>query len=182
LYYVPSMRNGRGAPYEDRGNAILSTLPLSDLTAIELPIDRQRRVAISATVQGVDGRGRSWRLRLVTVHLDALVGAKRLWICGTGWRGDQARAVTGQLEESEPAVVGADLNTWLGGRWESAYRRFARVRPGPPSASTGPPRDAHGRLDYVFFRLPPGWTKESRRLDRRFGSDHRPIVAVLRLP
>jgi hypothetical protein len=34
-YYVPSMRNGApGVTTEDRGNAILATLPLSDLAAI----------------------------------------------------------------------------------------------------------------------------------------------------
>ena len=41
LLYVPSMRNGRprdGRASEDRGNAILSTLPLDDLAAIELPL------------------------------------------------------------------------------------------------------------------------------------------------
>jgi endonuclease/exonuclease/phosphatase family metal-dependent hydrolase len=178
LYYVPSMRNGHGPPYEDRGNAILSTLPLGDLTAIELPIDRQRRVAISATVRGLDEQNRPWRLRLVTVHLDAFVGAKRLWIFATAWRGHQARTVLATLNESEPTVVGADLNTWLGGRWESAYRRFASV----PSASPVEETVAGGRLDFIFFRLAPGWTGGSRRLDRHFGSDHRPIVGVVRYP
>jgi endonuclease/exonuclease/phosphatase family metal-dependent hydrolase len=181
LYYVPTMRNGRDAPYEDRGNAILSTLPLHDLTAIELPIDRQRRVAISATVQGVDAQSRAWRLRVVTLHLDALVSARRLWIFATGWRGDQARTVIDSLDHAEPAiVVGADLNTWLGGRWESAYRRLAHVWPASPSGSARSWRDAHGRLDYVFFGMRPGWTKESRRLDRHFGSDHRPIIGIVR--
>ncbi len=53
LYYVPSMRNGSpGADEwpEDRGNAILSTLPLSRLRAFELPFERERRVAVAARV------------------------------------------------------------------------------------------------------------------------------------
>jgi endonuclease/exonuclease/phosphatase family metal-dependent hydrolase len=52
IVYVPSMRNGdaSGVEREDRGNAILSTLPLSDAVAIELPWVRQRRVAVMATV------------------------------------------------------------------------------------------------------------------------------------
>jgi hypothetical protein len=53
VFYAPSMRNGaesgRYAP-TDRGNAILSTLPLSAPAAIELPGDRQRRVAITAAI------------------------------------------------------------------------------------------------------------------------------------
>ncbi len=51
LVYVPSMRNGGPLETdEDRGNAILSTEPLSDVAAVELPFERQRRVAIDATV------------------------------------------------------------------------------------------------------------------------------------
>jgi hypothetical protein len=46
LVYVPSMRNGASAdvPAEDRGNAILSTLPLTEPVAVELPGERQRGV------------------------------------------------------------------------------------------------------------------------------------------
>src|SRR5688572_16822972 len=43
--YVPSMRNGRATAMEereDRGNAILSTEPLVDVRAIELPFGKQR--------------------------------------------------------------------------------------------------------------------------------------------
>src|SRR5688572_26629255 len=43
--YVPSMRNGRATVMEereDRGNAILSTEPLVDVRAIELPFGKQR--------------------------------------------------------------------------------------------------------------------------------------------
>ncbi|MDQ3938117.1 MAG: hypothetical protein M3253_05490, partial [Chloroflexota bacterium] len=70
-YYVPSMRNG--SPLisdEDRGNAILSTMPLAELTAIELPFERQRRVAIGATVRGRTHDGDPWRLRIVSAHLE----------------------------------------------------------------------------------------------------------------
>jgi endonuclease/exonuclease/phosphatase family metal-dependent hydrolase len=182
LYYVPSMRNGSGKPYEDRGNAILSTLPLSDLTAIELPMQRQRRVAITATVQGLDADSRPWRLRLATVHLDAFAGARRLWIFATGWRGRQARTIIDALDHAEPAVIGADLNTWLGGRAESAYRRFVRASPAMHNPWTTAAAVAHGRLDFMFFRLPLGWMETSRRMDARFGSDHRAIVGRIQIP
>ncbi len=52
LFYVPSMRNGGANSREDRGNAILSNLPLTDLAAYELPFERQRRVALAATIAG----------------------------------------------------------------------------------------------------------------------------------
>ncbi|MGH9370097.1 MAG: hypothetical protein ACRD15_01045, partial [Vicinamibacterales bacterium] len=61
-YYVPSMRNGDPLTSdEDRGNAILSTIPLDDLSAIELPFERQRRVAIAATLGGITRTGQPWR-------------------------------------------------------------------------------------------------------------------------
>lgn len=122
---------------------------------------------------------RPWRLQVATVHLDAFVGARRLWIFATGWRGRQARTVVDALDQTQPAIIGADLNTWLAGQRESAYLRFARAWPPSTDAATPGAGDAHGRLDYVFFRLSPGWIKESRRLDSRFGSDHRPIVATI---
>src|SRR5688572_29839776 len=67
--YVPSMRNGPATELEareDRGNAVLSTEPLSDIRAIELPFGRQRRVSVAATVTP---RGAA-PLRVVVAHLD----------------------------------------------------------------------------------------------------------------
>src|SRR5690349_3508762 len=67
--YVPSMRNGRiftSDMRQDRGNAILSTFPLEDLRAIELPFGRQRHVAVAARVS-VPGLP---PLRVMSVHLD----------------------------------------------------------------------------------------------------------------
>jgi hypothetical protein len=75
VLYAPSMRNGEGdardehGAAEDRGNAIVSTLPLEDPRVIELPLERQRRVAAAATVAGQSVRSR-WQLEIVDVHLD----------------------------------------------------------------------------------------------------------------
>ena len=112
-YYVPSMRNGGPLTSdEDRGNAILSTVPLADLAAIELPFERQRRVAVAATVSGSTARGRPWRLRVVSAHLDNMVGARRLWIAGgESARTRQARGLLAALGTQAPLVLGADLNT-----------------------------------------------------------------------
>jgi hypothetical protein len=59
LLYIPSMRNGldASAPAEDRGNAILSTMPLHAPMALELPFVRQRRVAVFATLGGWGDEG-----------------------------------------------------------------------------------------------------------------------------
>ena len=60
MLYAPSMRNGESAGGgEDRGNAIVSTLPLADPTVIELPLERQRRVVVAASIAcGIAARAR----------------------------------------------------------------------------------------------------------------------------
>ena len=186
LYYVPSMRNGAGPPFEDRGNAILSTFALDDLLAIELPFGRQRRVSMGATIGGVDRAGRAWRLRLVTAHLDALASARRLWIFATCFRTMQARALLDALDHAGASVLGADLNTWLLGSWEGAARLLNRAHPDTGPAAALPAPAAAGRLDYLFLRLPAGWRARTWRPadpcgtgDAECGSDHRPIVTVL---
>jgi endonuclease/exonuclease/phosphatase family metal-dependent hydrolase len=174
LYYVPSMRNGvadDGAA-EDRGNAILSTLPLSDFEAIELPFEQQRRVAIAATV---DGAGPGGRLRVVSAHFNASAGARRLWVFTSGLRATQARRLTAALADDGPAVVGSDLNTWVDGRREPAVTWLQQAFPDTPALSDQPTFAFGFRLDYLFFRLPAGWRGASRRLDDRFGSDHHPL-------
>src|SRR6476661_1956567 len=115
LFYVPSMANGRpeaGLP-EDRGNAILSTLPLHDLAAIELPFEAQRRVVAAATVSGTTAEGAPWSLRLVNVHLDNKSRPSRLLQSFGGARTRQARALVQALgNDSSATVVGGDMNTW----------------------------------------------------------------------
>ena len=180
LYYAPSMRNGAGAPFEDRGNAILSTLPLDDLAAVELPFTRQRRVAIGAGLNGVTRQGRPWSLRVSSVHLDTLAGPSRLWIFATGWRAAQARTAIRGLDPRGPAVAGGDLNTWLLGGWEGAVRRFREAYPQTREAVTPPGSSAHGRLDYIFYRLPEPGTSEVRTVREKYGSDHAPLVGTIR--
>jgi hypothetical protein len=116
-YYVPSMRNG--APLssdEDRGNAILSDLPLSGFSAVELPFERQRRVAVSAVVTGADAERRPWQLRLMSVHLDNMVGAKRLWIAGGEYgRARPARGLLSSISaDDNPVVVARDVKNLVG--------------------------------------------------------------------
>jgi endonuclease/exonuclease/phosphatase family metal-dependent hydrolase len=176
-YYVPSMRNGDPLTSdEDRGNAILSTLPLTELTAIELPFERQRRVAVAATVSGVTERGESWRLRVVSAHLDNMVGARRLWVAGGEFgRTRQARGLMEALAGESPLVLGADLNSWFGFR-DSAYLEAARAF--PQTVVTDRRSTFRGllRLDHLFFRLDEPWSATFRRADQSYGSDHHPLI------
>jgi endonuclease/exonuclease/phosphatase family metal-dependent hydrolase len=180
-YYVPSMRNGGPAiSAEDRGNAILSTVPLGELGAIELPFERQRRVAVAATVRGTTMTGSPWRLRVVSAHLDNMVGARRLWIAGGEFgRTRQARGLVSALADERTVVLGGDLNTWFGFR-DAAYRMAAGAFPQTRVADRRATFHGLLRLDHLFFRLVPGWTAEFRRADSAYGSDHFPLIGEIR--
>jgi endonuclease/exonuclease/phosphatase family metal-dependent hydrolase len=183
VYYVPAVRNGEpdpGAPREDRGNAILSTRPLSAFTAIVLPSARQRRVAIAADVEGIQPSGEPWRLRVVSSHLEATADARSLWLFASDLRARQARALAVALDAPEPTVVGSDLNTWAGGPREPAYFELRRAFPDTPRRAPGPTFRAGLTLDYVFFRLSSTWEADSERVPDRFGSDHHPVIGRIR--
>ena len=183
LYYVPSMANGRPAPGEqpeDRGNAILSTLPLTDLAAIELPFEAQRRVAVAATVSGVSSAGHDWDLRLVSAHLDHRSRNGRLLQSFGGGRTRQARALVGALT-GDRIVLGADLNTWSIPALEGAIGILQANFPQPESTSVEPTfgTSAHlggMRLDRLMYRVPPSWAGPVKRIGDTFGSDHHPLI------
>ncbi len=181
LAYVPSMRNGRtpgpSGP-EDRGTAILSTLPLSDVTAIELPRARHRRVAVAATVSA-DATGRTGPLRVASLHLDTVGSWRRLYLFSSQHRARQAEHVMDMLGDEAPLVIGADLNTWADGPAEPAVTYLLRALPDTPSPRWQPTFRGLWRLDYLFFRLPDQWQAQSRRLDTTFGSDHHPVAGRL---
>jgi endonuclease/exonuclease/phosphatase family metal-dependent hydrolase len=180
VYYVPSMRNGPpAASDEDRGNAILSSLPLTQLMAVELPFERQRRVAIAATIEGRTMSGTPWRIRIVSAHLDNIAGAKRAFLGAEYGRTRQTRALIDFLAGPEPTILAGDFNTWFGFK-DRAYIELARAF--PETRVVDGRRTFHGllRLDHVFYRLAPGWHTEFRRADARFGSDHYPLVGTVR--
>jgi endonuclease/exonuclease/phosphatase family metal-dependent hydrolase len=181
------MRNGptgSTAIPEDRGNAILSTLPLSDFTAIELPFEIYRRVNAAANVRGVTSDGTPWKLTLASVHLATRTGFPRYFVsAGTG-RLRQAKATVAALPESN-VVLGGDFNTWALGSIEGALhhiRRFYRQpekldRKGTTKLKFFPDR----RIDYIFFRLPAGRTAWYHRIDDAYGSDHYPLIGSVQL-
>jgi endonuclease/exonuclease/phosphatase family metal-dependent hydrolase len=184
LYYAPSMRNGTAEETdEDRGNAILSTEPLSAFWAVELPFERQRRVAVSAVVSGRDRMRRAWRLRVVSAHLDSMASARRLWVSGPRTRARQTRGLLEVLDagsRDEPIVLGGDLNTWLGFS-DPAYREMARFLPDVARRDSRPTFGGLLRLDHLFARVPSSWTVRAVRVDDRLGSDHHALLARIRL-
>ncbi len=187
--YVPSMRNGAAtavAEREDRGNAILSTEPLLDVRAIELPFGKQRRVAITAVVTSrphvgpvlLDGpvsRG----IRVVSTHFDT-----------NGERTAQAAALSEQLQAFTdlPMIVGGDLNS-RGGFDDGAVRALENRL---PLASCGTGRTNRwplrldvlvplGRLDYMFADHSSGdFVQSCETLSDAYDSDHLPLLMTLR--
>jgi endonuclease/exonuclease/phosphatase family metal-dependent hydrolase len=176
LYYVPSMRNGRGA--EDRGNAVLSSLPLKDLSAIELPFEHQRRVAVAATIHGMTTSGEPWTLRVASAHLDNLVGARNGWIGTEYGRARQARGLREALAGGEPLILAGDFNTWFGFS-DKAYVETALAF--PQTRISDRRRTFRGllRLDHVFYRLQAGWSADVRRGESTLGSDHYPLITTI---
>lgn len=188
LAYVPSLRNGHspeGEPEEDRGNAILSTLPLREVHAIELPFEAQRRVAVGATVALPRAGGESVAVRVVSLHLDTRTAGWGVLGSLGGGRLRQARALTAALPPALPVVVGGDLNTWSA-RWlegSVAYlrRHFPETPPPPPGPTFRTAWGFRRTLDHMFFRLPAGWSARYRVLPDTRGSDHYPLLGWVRL-
>ena len=172
LVYVPSMPNGAGT-HEDRGCAILSTLPIEDIVGIELPRVSQRRVAVMGTVSGTS-KGRPWHLRVVSVHLD-----NRLQ------RAQQAAALAEflirQAPSDVPTLIGGDLNAWWGTE-DRAAREIDRAVP-LVSECGNEATFRFGllpfRLDHLFTTLPRSARTKCFVAPDRFGSDHHPIVLHL---
>jgi endonuclease/exonuclease/phosphatase family metal-dependent hydrolase len=163
---------------EDRGNAILSTLPLDRITAIDLPFEGGRKVAVAASVS-VPASGGPLRLDLTTVHLDVASTLVRTLTTGNQTRARQARGMLDGQEvggfTGHAAVVGGDFNTWVSR--DASLKAVAAVFPDSPPVG---PEGTRGPFpaDHVFFRSDRG-----RRLtlvpdsytivENAYGSDHK---------
>jgi len=156
----------------ERGNAILSSLPLSNTRSIELPKERQRRVAAVATIRlaGVE-------LQIVNVHLENRSSWWTGGLPGDGARARQMDALLPQLPAG-PGILGGDFNVWLGTE-ERAYEAAAASF--PDALNRKPPWTFRERLalDHLFYRLPAGWQAFHARAPHRYGSDHFPLVGLL---
>ncbi len=191
--YVAAARNGsetRDGLREDKGVAILSTLLLSDLVAIELPYEAARRVALAATVHHASGDS----LRLVSAHLISTAPPARVLTTGNGSRLRQALAIADALRRVELArtppgatavpptstVLAGDLNTWSDR--ESTLRQLRERFPDSPPP-LGEPTHGPFPTDHILFRRAgvagsPRLVEGSYvRIDESYYSDHYAIMA-----
>jgi hypothetical protein len=181
LFYVPSMRNGmeRTGIAEDRGNAILATIPLAEPAAVELPYEAQRRVAASATVAGRVDAGCPWTLRLTSVHLDHRSRLERGVASFGPGRARQAQALANAIAAPD-AVVGGDLNTWGPAVFEEAKPILRAHFPDTPASDGAPTISFAGvisrRIDHLLSRLTAGLAGPVHRVDDAYGSDHHPVL------
>jgi endonuclease/exonuclease/phosphatase family metal-dependent hydrolase len=187
LRYVPSMRNGTGA--SDRGNAILSDLPLAQVRGFELPFVLQRRVPLVATLPVAEGA-----IQIVNAHLDPRGPAGARVVGGEG-RARQTRYLLDRLAD-DLTVLGADLNLSRGRR-ERAWRLLDQsgFTTGVPAVRQPWRHTFHALprlvLDYLLLRDGAGRVASAsvERLDEHlhdrgatvFGSDHHPLLARIEL-
>jgi endonuclease/exonuclease/phosphatase family metal-dependent hydrolase len=180
--YVPSMRNGaatNASQREDRGNAVLSTEPLTDVTAIELPFGRQRRVAVEATVTPRGSRAKP--VRVIVFHVD---------------RGDrgvrQAEALAARVKavsatRTMPLVVAGDSNSRKGLRDPAVASLSAQIHREDECGTGRTFRRAMradvlftARLDFMFSTLDDfGLTRTCQTLEDAMGSDHVPVAMTI---
>jgi endonuclease/exonuclease/phosphatase family metal-dependent hydrolase len=168
MYYVPSMRNGNrvGADAEDRGNAILSSLPLADLEAVELPFVVQRRVALIATVTDAQSKP---KLRVAVAHLDTRAPFFKGWILGgPSARNRQAHGIVAALgkfqNDNLPLVLGSDLNSVFG-TGESAVATVSKAVARIDCGKQG--THIRFRTDHVIARTREVRTPDCARIARR---------------
>ncbi len=182
LFYAPSMRNGREHGEhgrEDRGSAILSTLPLSGPVAVELPLEAQRRVTVAATVSGPGGDS----LRIASVHLDVAGNILRVLGTGGSMRVRQNDGLTEALDMLDPdraipIVVAGDMNTWS--ERETVILRMLRTYPDSPAPGREKTK-GDWPPDHLFFRAGNGPFElvegSYRVVEDNYGSDHKARLA-----
>jgi endonuclease/exonuclease/phosphatase family metal-dependent hydrolase len=197
--YAPSMRNGTHR--SDRGNAILSTQPLVEAHAFELPFVVQRRVAVGATLALGDAGPASFRLRTYSAHLDPFGAQRSDWL-GIAGRAVQAKGLLQRMSNGSgppqdlPRILGADLNI-ARGRREPAYRALvdAGFRTGIPPREPNWGHTYHMvprlPIDYLLFCSSGNAISRAtvHRLNENprdagpyvFGSDHHPLIARVEL-
>ena len=160
----------------------MSTIDLDDPEVVELPLEHQRRAVAVATVAGTTPAGVPWRVRLADVHLDTAFSLTRHGPFAARRRQAEALVTALSTTGDMPTIVGGDLNTW-GGPAEPAMTLLRGAFPQTPETPAlqtwRGPLGIHRQIDHVFLRGSFTFARVDR-LPGRYGSDHYPILAMVR--
>jgi endonuclease/exonuclease/phosphatase family metal-dependent hydrolase len=190
IFYLPGSRNGADAfdgLREDKGNAILSTLPLSDFAGIELPFESVRRIATVATATTSNGS----QVRLASVHVITTPPPWRVITTGNSARARQSLGLVDGLQQIETVfgevsvIAAGDLNTFS--NHETSMRKLRKYFADSPPP-LGVPTRGPVQADHILLRrsafvadggdhiIPGSYT----RVEELYFSDHNPVRARLR--
>ncbi|WP_035601046.1 endonuclease/exonuclease/phosphatase family protein [Haloferula sp. BvORR071] len=150
------------------GQAILSRFPIGDTQVHQLPGDGEPRIAFEAEVK-IDGKP----LRMVTVHLDHQQDARRL---------KQAETLAKALENHhEPMILAGDFNDGPESAPLKAFAAQWQAVPKKEPKLTCPAGKPSSEIDHIFLG---GLERkeDATVLQENVASDHRPVVAVIKLP
>jgi endonuclease/exonuclease/phosphatase family metal-dependent hydrolase len=154
------------------GLAVLSRHPIVRADSVRLPDGNEPRVALSVEIRLPTGRS----IRVVNVHFD--------WVRDDGYRFAQASALATYLDGlTMPYVLLGDFNDVPASRTLALFTARATEARKPPGASftfssTQPARE----IDHIFFAPAAAFAaREVRVIDEPMASDHRPVLAVLRV-
>lgn len=154
------------------GMAILSRFPITRVTPIRLPDGNEPRIALAAEVR----RPGSPPVIVINVHFD--------WVASDSFRLPQARALARVLDTlTVPYLLLGDFNDTPGSATLDLLGRGALAAEKPPTdhltfSSTAPTKE----IDFIFAAPRARWRVEQVRvIDEPMASDHRPVMAVLRL-
>lgn len=159
------------APAADRqfGNAVLTNLPMTNITTINLPYGKgpQERSAISVDIALPTGT-----LRVTSVHLQSKDRIPN--------RLDQIETLLTAQTNAPPLIIAGDFNAQPGSaeieEMTSAGLISAQDVSGDPAALTDPSINPVQRIDWVFGR---GVTfTNTKVLPDALSSDHLPLVVI----
>ena len=164
---------GAFMPYQggEYGMAVLSRIPVAQIENHRLPDGDEPRTALELVVEVGENRE---LVSVVGIHLYRTLEERRA----------QAIALSAALESrAHPVVLAGDFNSYRGDlAYEALEGAGWDVVDKSGSVDTFPSDAPDREIDYVMLRSDSGIeVVEHRVIDERVASDHRPLLAVLRL-
>ena len=164
-----SFMNFQGGRY---GLAMLSRRPIQSHESWRLPDGNEPRVALAVQVPTDSGAV----VTAIAVHFD--------WVADDGHRFRQSRETIRRITALKtPWIVLGDFNDVPGSRTMDAFRQVGREAGKPAGdAATFPSEEPTIEIDAIITGPPGAWMPATASVvPERLASDHRPVVADLRL-